>query len=292
MINKDQFDILEKIACEQLDIVNNMDFSVMNECINLGYIHNNQLTQKGLEALEPFRVKRAIFLAAGLGNRLLPLTNITPKPLIKIHGKSIIESGIEACMSAGIDEIIIVRGHLSSMFDELLKKYPNIKFVENKYYSETNNISSIFVTKDYLPNSYIIDADLLVYNPKIIKTYQYTSNFMGIKTQSTNDWCFIVENEIILDERHKGQGDNVWLVVGISYWNETDGLKLSYDIENEFINKGKTDLYWEFVPLKNQIERYNIFIRDCSFDDVVEIDTLKDLKQLDESYNDLISEEV
>ena len=129
------------------------------------------VTQSGLVALEPYRVKRAIFIAAGFGSRLVPITFNTPKPLVRVHGVRIIDRLIDACLEAGIDEIIIVRGYLGELFDQLLYKYPMIKFLENPIYNEANNISSSLVARYLLAGAYVFEADLLISNPKIIKKY-------------------------------------------------------------------------------------------------------------------------
>ena len=60
-------------------------------------------------------VQRAVFLAAGKGTRMAPLTDTVPKPLVKVHGKSIITTLLDAVMMAGIEEIYIVRGYLDNM---------------------------------------------------------------------------------------------------------------------------------------------------------------------------------
>ena len=45
-------------------------------------------------------------------------------------------------LAAGIDDIFIVRGYLAEQFDQLLYKYPRVKFLENPAYNDANNISS------------------------------------------------------------------------------------------------------------------------------------------------------
>ena len=95
---------------------------------------DNTITKRGLKELEPYRVKRAIFLAAGFGSRLVPITLNTPKPLVLVNGKKIIETLLDAVVKAEIPEIIIVTGYLNEQFEILLKKYPNIKFIYNKKY--------------------------------------------------------------------------------------------------------------------------------------------------------------
>ena len=87
----------------------------------LGNSHYD-VTLKGYEWLEPHRVKKAVFMAAGFGSRMVPVTLNTPKPLIQVHGKRIIETLLDAVLEAGIHDITIVRGYLGEQFDVLLKK--------------------------------------------------------------------------------------------------------------------------------------------------------------------------
>ena len=53
-------------------------------------------------------VKRAIIMAAGLGNRMRPVTLTTPKPLVRVNGKRMIDTVIEGLHDNGITEIYIV----------------------------------------------------------------------------------------------------------------------------------------------------------------------------------------
>ncbi len=228
------------------------------------------------------KCNRAIFMAAGFGSRMVPVTINTPKPLVRVHGERIIDGLIDACLKSGIEEIIIVRGYLKEQFDQLLYKYPMIKFIDNPYFNEANNISSIYVAREYLENSYVFEADLLLSNPNIICTEHDGSDFLAIKADHTDDWCFESEDGYITEE--KVGGENCYQMVGISYWSTDDGQKLSGDIEEIFATEEGKKLYWEQVPLKVKKDDYRVKIRECSFDDIVEIDTYRELSEIDDAY--------
>lgn len=264
-----------------IDTVNH----VLKELTELGFVENGNITNSGVNALELYRAKRAVFIAAGFGSRLVPITFNTPKPLVRVHGVRIIDHLIDACLAAGINEIYIVRGYLAELFDQLLYKYPMIKFLENPVYNEANNISSSLVARYMLSNAYVFEADLLLSNPKIIRKYHYTSDFLGIKKERSDDWCFRVKDGIIVEQNIGGEGDDIWQMVGISYWNEADGHRLSADIPEVYQSPGGKERYWEQVPLRYCKDHYRVEIRECFDSDIVEIDTFKELKNIDKTYD-------
>lgn len=272
---------LEKLTGHSLGTVN----KVLKELTEFGFIEDGRINNNGINALEPYRAKRAIFIAAGFGTRLVPITFNTPKPLVRVHGVRIIDRLIDACLEAGINEIYIVRGYLGELFDQLLYKYPMVKFLENPVYNEANNISSSLVARYMLSNAYVFEADLLISNPKIIKKYHYMSDFLGIKKQRSDDWCFRVKDGVIVEEKVGGEGDDIWQMVGISYWNEADGHKLSQDIQDVYASPGGKERYWEQVPLVYKKEHYAVQILDCQEEDIVEIDTFNELKAIDKTYD-------
>ena len=257
--------------------------STVQELTEEGLVLEGKITDKGIEALEPYRVKRAVFIAAGFGSRLVPITINTPKPLVRVHGIRIIDRLIDACLENGIDEIYIVRGYLAEQFDQLLYKYPMIKFLENPTFNEANNIASSLIAGDLLSNAYVFEADLLISNPKIIKKYNYISNFLAIWKDKTDDWCFDVKDNVIIEE--KVGGENCWQMVGISYWDDEAGRNLKKDIASVFASPGGKDRYWEQVPLVFCKENYTVEVRECFDEDIVEIDTFDELKALDDAYN-------
>ena len=293
-LTRKQFDLLEVLAetgmsFTQRELETKTGHSlgtinrVLKELTEMKLISDGKITTLGLNTMEPYRAKRAVFIAAGFGSRLVPITFNTPKPLVRVHGVRIIDHLIDACLQAGINEIYIVRGYLAEQFDQLLYKYPMIKFLENPAYNEANNISSALVARYMLSNTYVFEADLLISNPSIIKKYHYTSDFLAIKKDRTDDWCFEVKDGIITEE--KVGGENCWQMVGISYWNDTDGHKLSQDIFDVYQSPGGKERYWEQVPLVYRKKNYAVEVRECHDEDIVEIDTFRELKAIDKTYD-------
>lgn len=242
-----------------------------------------EITDLGLKVLEPYRVKRAIFLAAGFGSRLVPITFNTPKPLVRVNGVRMIETLLEAVVEAGIPEIIIVTGYLAEQFEVLKNKYKNITFIENKMYNEANNISSAYMVRDKLCNAYVMEADLCLYNKKLIRKYEYQSNFLGKYVDRTDDWCFETKNGYIT--KQKVGGINCYQMYGISYYDEKDGKQIKEDIEKVFNSPGGKEKYWEQVLLDVYKKNYKIAVRECNEGDIIEIDTFNELKQVDKVYD-------
>lgn len=280
----------EKVKLSQREIskLSNLSLGTVNKIVSSllekGLINeDNIITEKGLEELEPYRVKRAIFLAAGFGSRLVPITLNTPKPLVLVNGKKIIETLLDACVKAEIEEIIIVTGYLSEQFEILLKKYPNIKFVKNNLYNESNNISSAYLVRDKFANAYVLESDLYLYNSNLIRKYEYQSNFLGMKVDVTDDWCFETKNGIIT--KQKIGGYDCHQMCGISYYDYEDSIKISRDLYDVFNSPGGKEKYWEQVLLDVCKNNYKIYVRECFVGDIIEIDTFNELKQIDKTYD-------
>lgn len=293
-IDREQFDILVYLQGQRriasLDVVAAVVHKGADEtkCVlrgmrAQGLIQGFSVTDDGLRALEPYLVKRAVFVAAGFGSRLVPITLNTPKPLVRVHGQRIIDGLIDACLDAGIEEIYIVRGYLAEQFDQLLYKYPMIQFIENPAYNETNNISSALCARYLFSNAYLFEADLLLRKPGLITKYQYCSNFLGFHKDRSDDWCFTVKDGYIAT--HKIGGVDCYQEYGISYWDEESGKKLASDIKDAYEMPGGKELFWTQVPLSIFHNNYNVEVRECNEGDVIEIDTFRELKDIDRTYD-------
>lgn len=244
------------------------------------------ITQQGLEELEPYRVKRAVIMAAGFGSRMVPITWNTPKPLVRVHGKKIIETLLDAIQAAEIPEVVLVRGYLWEQFDQLLYQYPNIKFIQNDDYTKANNISSVYLARHLLENAYVCEADLYVSNPSVVRKYEYSSNYLGVPRAFTDDWCFQTKNGYI--EKLLIGGEHIHHMYGISYWTAEDGKKLVSCLEKAYLEyPGGSKLYWDEVPLKLYIDQFHVQVRPCLMEDIMEIDTFGELQEIEPMYKEI-----
>lgn len=294
-LSRKEFDILTSLvkakiqpSQRQLEEQTGMSLGTVNrtlkELTEKGYVSNGQITAYGIDALEPYRVRRAIFIAAGFGSRLVPVTLNTPKPLVRVNGKRIIDGLIDACLAAGINEIYIVRGYLGEQFELLKLKYPMVQFLENPVYNEANNISSAMCARFLMQSAYVFEADLLIRNPSIITKYHYRSDVLGIWKERTDDWCLTVDKDNCVTEEKVG-GLNCYQMVGIYYFNAEDGAKLSGHINEAYLAPGGKERYWETVPNQVYKGQYKIEVRPCLDEDITEIDTFRELKAIDKTYD-------
>ena len=115
---------------------------------------------------------KAIILAAGAAQRLRPYTDNTPKCLITVGPKTILENQLDAIRSVGIKEVIIVVGYLKEQIISFArKKYPdlNFKFITNADYASTNTIYSLWLTReDMLQDDFIYFNADVIFHPEIL----------------------------------------------------------------------------------------------------------------------------
>ncbi len=284
-ITKREFELLVLIEKKEKKIEDSLLVDI-EELLKKGYVckidNKYEISPLGLDELEPYKVKRAIILAAGFGSRMVPITLNTPKPLVRVKGKMIIDTLLEAIVKAGIEEVVIVRGYLWEQFDLLKYKYPNIKFIDNFLFNKENNISSAYSVKHLLKNAYVMEADLLLSNYNLIRKYEYHTNYLGMYKDYTNDWCFKVEDGII--KELNTSGDDCYHMYGISYWTEEDGEKMESSIEKVYNMQDGKSKYWDEVALRICKDEYEVNVRECKEGDVIEIDTFEELKEIDDIY--------
>lgn len=236
------------------------------------------------------KVERAIIMAAGLGNRLNPITLMTPKPLIKVNGSRMIDTAISALHKNEIFEIYVVVGYKKEQFLSLEKDYPGLVIIENPFYNECNNIASLYVARDHIENAIIMDGDQIIYNPKILSADFNCSGYSSVWTdERTDEWLQTVEDGVVKSCSRNG-GEKGWQLYSISRWNSDDAKKLKRHLEIEFEQHKNRQIYWDDVVMFCYPKEYNLGIYPISKQDIVEIDNLEELAKVDVNYKKYLEE--
>ena len=304
-LNRDSFDVLVDIEAHQSEGWSATAFAkrshlsedtvnaIVDDLVSADFLRHGEngleVSDDGYRALEPYRVKRAILLAAGLGNRMLPVTEKMPKPLVPVNGTPIIETLIRAIEAKGIEEILIVTGYLNECFDSLKQKHPHIKFLHNDKFTKENNISSAWLARDYFDNAYVLEADLFLRNPDLIRRYEYSANYLGIPMEKSDDWYFATTNGRIT-KLALGCGHPCYQMVGISYWPQTAGLQFAVDVQRLYKTEKGKQQFWDEVALNEYNANYDIRVRECTASDITEIDSVKELAAIDPQYKSYLKE--
>lgn len=148
---------------------------------------------------------KAIILAAGMASRLRPLTDHSPKCLLQVGQRTLLQRTVDALVAADIHEFVVVTGYLPSMItDFLLSRYPQEKFhfIHNARYASTNNIYSLWLTREEADGEEVLllDSDIL-FDPQIIPALlnDLQPDTLAVNTHELGE----EEIKVIVDEEGK-----------------------------------------------------------------------------------------
>lgn len=103
----------------------------------------------------------AVILSAGLGTRMRPLTEHTPKPLLPLGGQPILAHTLERLFDAGVKRIIVNAHYLAGQIEAYLRPYPNVTVTHEGTLQDTGGAITAMRAKNLLPESpfYIVNGD-------------------------------------------------------------------------------------------------------------------------------------
>lgn len=232
-----------------------------------------EISRRTIKLMKDNSPKKAVILAAGYGQRSVPINLNVPKGLIKVRGEILIEKLIKQLKEAGISDIGIVVGYKKEAYEYLIDLY-DVRLIVNTEYSKKNNLFSLSLAGS-LSNSYIIPCDVMLSenpfsNEEINSWYLVGSNFQNesqIKATKRKEINII---------KHKGNKP-----VGVAYLNQEDGNKLTKLIKEARNMEEYNDSFWEDLLMEG--EKYWIGSKIIGEDKFIEINTYEDLRKADNS---------
>lgn len=233
------------------------------------------------------KITAALLMAAGMGVRIRPLSNETPKPLISVRGTPLIETNMQALVKAGIERIYITVGYKKEKYVYLKEKYRVVEFIENKEYKSKNTISSFYAAMEYLRghNCIISESDLYVTDPSIIKGTMDKSRYMMRFTDPQDyEWGFELDGDRIKKIVRPNPG--VFLgnhMYGMSYWMKEDLELLIDSVKTLYLRPGHESLAYDEAA-NSIFDEIDMGIIPLKQGQMYEIDCLNDLVRVDSAY--------
>lgn len=229
----------------------------------------------------------AILMAAGAGTRMKPLTDIVPKPLVKVFGKSMIETIIDGLETVA-DKIYVVVGYKKEQFAFLAEKYPHLELVENTEYETVNNISSIHTVRDLMgtDDCFICEADLYVSDPSIFRAKPESSCYYGVFAKGhTDDW--------VLDQNADGNitrigkfGENQYMMCGVSRFKAEDAKMIRDAIDALYKKPGEYEnLFWD-EAVNMILDKLKLKVHPIQRNQIIELDSVQELEAFDPNYRE------
>lgn len=236
-----------------------------------------------------FGYMQAIILAAGISKRLRPLTDNTPKCLLKVGSKTILEMTLDNIIKNGINDFVMVTGYRENMIKEFIRSNNpgiNVKFLTNPDYENNNNSYSLWMTKDH------IKGDCILLDSDILFDYRIISKLLAAEhpdclAVNCNHKLGEEEIKVIVDSTHKilhigkdpDPSKSMGESIGIERFSHDFFKKLGKVLDRKIVKESNVNEFYE-VSFQELINRGNgIFAVDVSEYRSMEIDTPADLER-------------
>jgi choline kinase len=229
-----------------------------------------------------------VILAAGMAKRLRPLTDEKPKCLLEIGGKTLLQRTVDAMISAGIKEFVVVTGYRENMIREFLTaRYPQytINFIDNPDYEHNNNIFSLWLAMEKLHGTEVLlmDSDILCDPEAVRRVARKTVPALAMQQHELGEeeMKIVVDAEGRITEISKtcSPKDAIGESVGIEKMTEEYTEAIYQELRKMILDEGLIDIFYEraFERLIPQGHTFEVVDTTDLFS--YELDTPEDLEK-------------
>ncbi len=270
-----QRELSEQVAIS-LGLANRMLQALKKE----GFLDDSvQLTEKAQNRLETCKPRRGVILAAGYGMRMVPVSN-TPKALLEVRGERLIERQIRQLHEVGVRDISVIVGYRKEQFEYLTDRF-GVKLIFNADYAAKNNLHSLALAESDLENCYIVPSDLWCEgNP--------------FRENELCSWYAVsAEKDVSSDVRVNRKGELVRKapteagnrMVGIAYLCGENAVRVRSQLAGLDQMRRYAGAFWEEALYFG--DRMTVPARVLPAEEVLEINSYEQLRELDSSSNNL-----
>ncbi len=238
------------------------------------------------------RVTTALLLAAGLGNRLHPLTQNMPKCLTMVNGVPILEQLVSCLDQHDFKRLVVVTGHFENCIQDFLGTQVGgitIDYVYSPLYATTNNIYSLWMAREIIREPFLLIESDLVFDVSLLDDMLYPDRIAIARMQPWMNGSTVTVNRFQEVKAFwigkAGPSDELMYKtvniysLSLSSWHQ---IKERLD---QHISAGRVNDYYETV-FEEMVADGSLSLQAVSFDGKpwYEIDTIEDLAEAEEMF--------
>ncbi|HAM15868.1 MAG TPA: MarR family transcriptional regulator [Eggerthellaceae bacterium] len=242
---------------------------------------DGRITETGRDMLEPYKVRNAVIMAAGLSTRFAPISYEQPKGLLRVRGEVLIERQIRQLKEAGIDDITVVVGYMKERFFYLEDMF-GVRIRVNEEYAHRNNNSTLMLVREQLGNTYICSSDNYftenVFDPYVYQSFYSAAYFAG----KTDEYLL----ETGPGKRITGVtigGSDAFGMLGHAYFDDSYAKTFRRILEEEYDRPGTATKLWEDIYIEH-LPELPMVMRTYGEGVIHEFDSLDELATFDPAF--------
>ena len=223
-----------------------------------------------------------------MAKRLRPLTDEKPKCLLEVGGKTLLQRTVDAMISAGVKEFVVVTGYRENMIREFLTIHYSlctIHYIDNPDYEHNNNIFSLWLAMQKLHGQEVLlmDSDILCDPEAVRRVARKTNPALAMQQHELGE----EEMKIVVDEagriteisKTSSPADAIGESVGIEKMTPAYTEAIYQELRKMILDEGLIDIFYEraFERLIPQGHTFEVVDTTDLFS--YELDTPEDLEK-------------